>query len=137
MSWGSAKPTTEVDQYLLWIDRETLLVQMARYTLREAIQLASGPMATVYRSVAAGTIHYDDYREVGGVMVPFEQTVTLPPPELTEYPLEASFFHRLVAKRVRFDTVPAEALIPGPGRGLPADSKGQNPGRASGRGQSD
>ena len=123
VSWGSAKPTIEVDQYLLWIDRQTLLVEMARYTLREAIQLASGPMATVYRSVAAGTIHYDDYREVEGVLVPFEQTIALPPPELTEYPLTAGFFHRLVAKRVTFDTVPADALIPAPWRGLPADSK--------------
>jgi len=40
---------------------------------------------------AAGTIHYRAYRRQDGVMVPFEQTVTLTPPESTVLPLEENY----------------------------------------------
>jgi hypothetical protein len=99
VTWHRVAPQLDVDQYLLWIGRESRLIEKCRYTLRDAYDWA------------AGTIHYDDYRMVDGVYVAFRQTVTLDPVDETEYPLDEHFFHQLVLEQARFDTVDQEALI--------------------------
>jgi hypothetical protein len=123
VTWGSPEAHAEHDQYLLWIDAETLLVRMVRYTVRDAVSMIEGPMRAMMKSLAAGTIHFDDYRLVDGVMVPFEHTVTLAEPRLTQYPVHETFYHRLVVEEVRFDPVPPGTLIPEPQRATPADRK--------------
>jgi hypothetical protein len=100
-TWGSVEPNEQHDQYLLWINQETLLVEMCRYTLRDA-----GPIFT-------GSIHYDGYRDIEGVMFPFAQTVTLPRPENTLYPLHRYYFHRLEFESVGFDEVDKGTLLVG------------------------
>ena len=72
---------------------------MCQYTLREA-----GPVFT-------GTIHFGDYREVQGVFFPFQQTVILPAPEHTLYPLEEYFFHQTRGASVAFDEFEEDLLI--------------------------
>lgn len=99
VTWNRLAPQLGVDQYLLWIGRESGLIEKCRYTLRDAYDWA------------AGTIHFDDYRAVQGVQIPFRQTVTLDPIDEMEYPLDEHFFHQLVLGRARFDTVDREALI--------------------------
>lgn len=122
-TWGGPEPRPEHDQYVLWIDPETRLLSMVRYTVRDGLASRSPAQARLFRSVMLGTMHFEDYRDVDGVMVPFVQTVVLTPPELTRYPLSEHFFHRLELDEARFDTVPREALLPDPARGEPGDRK--------------
>ena len=99
VTWGSFEPNVSHDQYLLWIDRETLLISMCQYTIRSA-----APAFT-------GTIHFEDYRAVQGVYFPFKQTVILPAPENTLYPLDKYFFHQSLVESVTFDGFDKELLI--------------------------
>ena len=123
VTWEGAEPRPEHDQYVLWIDRETGLLSMARYTLRDGVAWLPPMQAALFRSVMLGTMHYHEYREVEGVMVPYVQTVVLPPPELTRYPLPEHAFHRLELDEARFDTVPRQALLPDSIRGDVGDRK--------------
>jgi len=123
VTWGSPEPHGEHDQYLLWIRPETKLVDAARYTLRDAVALSSPLMRPLMKTFGAGTIHYRQYRSVDGVMVAFEQTVTLEPPENTRAPLEEDRLHRLVIEAARFDTVDVAELTPDGSRPEAGDSK--------------
>ena len=96
---------------------------MVHYTVRDATEMVDPPFDKMMRPLATGTMHYSDYREVQGVLVPFEQTVTLPPPALTHAPVSERYFHRLVLEDARFDEVPRETLVPAPERGTPSGSK--------------
>jgi hypothetical protein len=123
VTWKRAEPQEDLDQYLLWIDRETGLVAKVRYTVREALTRMPPFQRRLVRPLVAGTIHFEDYRDIDGVEVPFVQTVTLPPPELTRYPLSKHFFHRLALESAAFDTVTRDELLPDPARGEPGDRK--------------
>lgn len=109
-TWGSLEANPENDQYELWINEDTLLVEKCFYTVRDAFK------------GAVGTIHFDDYREVQGVMVPFLQTVTLASPESTLYPVENNFFHQMRLESAGFDSFPPEKLIVYPNQ-TPGDFK--------------
>ncbi len=122
-TWESAVPHAGADQYELWLDPESHLVAKATYTLRDAPDLASRLMTPVMRFAAVGTIHYDDYREVEGVVVPFLQTVTIGTPRSAPASLDDGFAHRLKVEWVGFDTVEEEALLPIAGLPVPGDSK--------------
>jgi len=122
-TWRSAAPQADLDQYVLWIDRETGLLSKVRYTVREAVPRMAPLMRKLALPLVAGTMHYEDYREVDGVQVPFLQTITREPPELTRYPLSENYFHRLELEEARFDTVSREALLPDPALGEPGDRK--------------
>ena len=111
-TWGSFDPNPKFDQYMVWIDRETLLIGLCHYTVRE-----SGIPA------AAGTIFFEDYRDVQGVQVAFVHTVTIGGPDSAQYPLEENYFHRLMTESVTFDSVPRTVLLPLPGGTGAADRK--------------
>ena len=127
VTWGSAAPHPEHDQYLLWIDAGSGLIEMVRYTVRDSLSMFSGASRTMMKTLAIGTIHYDDYRRVGGVLVPFVQTVTLAEPALTQYPVGDDYLHRLVVEDARFDSVSREVLVPAPDQPAPADRKPERP----------
>ncbi len=122
-TWRASEPQPDLDHYVLWIDRETGLLSKVRYTVREAVPRMSPLMQKLALPLVAGTMHYEDYRDIDGIQVPFLQTVTLQPPELTRYPLSENYFHRLDLEEVRFDTVPRESLLPDPALGEPGDRK--------------
>ena len=123
-TWGLPEPHAEHDQYLLWIGPDSGLVEMVHYTVRDLSALSAGPVGkALMRTLATGTIHFDDYRRIEGVMIPFAQTVTLPEPALTQYPVAENFLHRLVIEEARFDSIPRETLLPDPHLVAPSDSK--------------
>ncbi len=99
VTWGGFELNEEHDQYILWIDQTTSLINMCHYTVRQA-----GGLFT-------GTIHFEDYRDIQGVQFPFEQTVVLPPPPNTLYPLSKYFLHRSEFSAVSFDSFPVSELI--------------------------
>ena len=71
---------------------------------------------------AIGTMHYEDYREIDGVLVSFRQTITLGTPRSASA-LESDFVHRVVVDSVRFDSVDPAALRPLEGLPAPGDRK--------------
>jgi len=111
VTWGSPEAHREHDQYELWIDAESGLIDVVRYTVREAAALSRPWMRPLMRTFGAGTIHYQDYREASGVLIPFVQTVTLPPPGDSGAPTDGNWFHRLEVEGVEFDRVAPEALV--------------------------
>ena len=123
VSWEEGAPSGEHDQYVLWIAADSGLVEKAHYTVREAAALAPPEQAEVMRAGAVGTIHYGDYRDVGGVAIPFLQVVTLFGPEQALAPVEEDFFHRIVVSEARWDAVPPDALEPDPELPPAADRK--------------
>ncbi len=67
VSWGKAEPQGDIDQYVAWIDVQTKLLGWLEYTVRD------------YGDSFKGTMRYRDYRDVGGLKIPFRLTVV---PEL-------------------------------------------------------
>ncbi|MEM7050914.1 MAG: hypothetical protein AAF604_14695 [Acidobacteriota bacterium] len=110
-TWGSFAANETHDQYELWIGRDSGLLEMAFYTVRDGMKSA------------VGTIHFTDYREVQGVWFPFVQTVIIGSPKDTEYPLDKNYFHRIEVESTAFDTVAPEALRPDPALRTVGDAK--------------
>ncbi len=93
-TWGRPEPHAEHDQYLLWINRESGLIEIAQYTIRDF-----GP-------AVEGTMQFSDFREVQGLRLAFRHTV-----QALDAP-SGEFGHRIVIERLVFDAVPREALLP-------------------------
>ena len=49
-------------------------------------------------------MHFSDYRKVQGVLVPFQQTVTIGAPETARAPSDRHFLHRITLQAVIFDS---------------------------------
>ncbi len=111
VTWGSVQANPDHDQYVLWIDRRSGRIEMTHYTVRDAFPSAQG------------TIHFEDYRDIQGVWLPFRQTVTVGGPDDARAPLERNFFHRLLVEEARFDAFEAELLRPFPERAETGDRK--------------
>ncbi len=125
-TWGAPQPNARHDQYMLWINSETKLIEMARYTVRDAADLRNGFQKKLMQSLAMGTIHFEDYRKVEGVWLPYVHTITLQPPELTRFPLDKNYFHRLEIQDIQFDAVSPELLCPLNLEAEPGDRKSQD-----------
>lgn len=117
VSWGHNQPNEVHDQYILWINKETFLIDIVHYTVREAF------------NAAQGTIYFSDYREVQGVWLPFVQTVKAESPKEgeTAFPLSLfigkRFFHEIRILDAGFDVFRKEILIPDPSKAAPGDIK--------------
>lgn len=122
-TWGSPQPNEQHDQYQLWINSQTNLIEMVYYTVRDAAHLVDGFQKNIMRSLAVGTIHFEEYHEVRGVHFPFVHTITLQPPKLTRYPLAKHYFHRLEINEITFDAVTEKQLCPLEINAVPSDKK--------------
>ena len=125
VSWGTSQAREEADQYVLWIGKASGLVEKAHYTVRDVVDLPFVPAEQhdAVRAGSAGTIHFEAFRDVGGVQIPFIQTVTLFGPEQVEAPLDQRFVHRFEVESASFDTVGVETLLPLAGLPAPSDRK--------------
>jgi len=62
-TWGTAEPQDDIDQYVLWINRESGMLDYIRYTVRDMGKFIEG------------TMHCEDFRQVGGLTFPFRMSV--------------------------------------------------------------
>ncbi len=110
VTWGSYEAHTGADQYVAYIDRERGLITKVQYTVRE------------FARFAKGTVHYDDMRNVGGLMVPMVQTITSEPSDDTQ-----NYLHRmtLVPESVAIDGEPATLFVVDPELAPAGDHKMQ------------
>ncbi len=111
-TWGRAAPQADVDQYIVWLDAQTLEVTLVEYTLRD-----QGAFFT-------GVAHYDQYKTVDGVRVPFRTSVTLSPSE----DFAEDYLHQVVFESFAFDAFDQATLYPDASRGsLGAGVKSASP----------
>lgn len=68
-TWESLKPNSKYDQFLIYINKETKLIDRATYTIRQNYMPMPGD------DMLYGNIVYQDYKDVDGFKVPFKQTV--------------------------------------------------------------
>lgn len=94
-SW-SDEPSSEHDQFVVYIDAETFVQRAVVYTVREQFRFVRG------------TSTYTRHQRVGGVLVPSRMSVT---PRLRNSH-DTRFMHRMVLWGWRFDEVPVESLRP-------------------------
>ncbi len=83
-TWSSDEPHGGDDQYLLWIARDSGLVEMAQYTIREKYDFATG------------VNRFSDFREVQGMRIPHRYWIA-------EDPGDTRFVHRVKLESIVFD----------------------------------
>lgn len=70
-TWQTPEPHMEHDQYTLYINQKTKMIDFAVYSLRHNYLKIPGYKAFY------GAIEYEDYRPVDGILIPHQQTVYL------------------------------------------------------------
>jgi len=101
-TWEMAKPHIEHDQYLLWINQETGLLDYLEYSVREPHVKPIG-----YKMIG-GAIEYCNYKDIDGVLIPHDQIV-YPIKKRTE---QDKFLHWLRISNFQFDNFDVEVLKP-------------------------
>ena len=104
VSWETPKPHQQHDQYVLWINQESGLLDFAVYTLRETYLKLPGAKAFY------GSIQFADWRSVDGILIPHRQIVYLNEPKKKAN----KHLHQLEVREFAFDDFPLEDLYPNP-----------------------
>lgn len=123
VTWGDVAPHSEHDQYDVWLDADSGRIEKVAYTVRDAVPISPFWQRPLIKAFGVGTMHFEDYRTVGGVLFPFRQTVTLGGAGRAQKPLDENFMHRIVVEEVAFDRVEERDLLPDPQIGAGSDSK--------------
>ncbi len=103
-TWQKAEPHMENDQYILWINRQTKMLDYAVYSLRDNYLKIPGYKAFY------GSIQFGDYKEIEGIMIPHRQTVYLNQPSKKE----KRHLHQLIVTDFSFDNFDVSELYPDP-----------------------
>lgn len=98
-TWGTPEPNSEYDQYVIWINKETSLIEKMSYTVRDMF------------SFMEATIHFSDFKNTQGVMVPFKHTTTMDRPEDVDYDMTEEYLHQITFTDFRFDTFDEAELL--------------------------
>lgn len=112
-TWGSLEANPEHDQYLLYINQETDMVDYATYTVRDNYLKMPGS------GMMYATMGFSDYRDVEGYKVPFEQTVFMFGPQTDT----DNYLHKLTLSSFSFDGFDKAELYPDPSLQVLVDSK--------------
>ena len=84
VTWNSLEPNDEYDQYILWINEQSYILEYVEYTVRDI-------MASV-----RGILYYYDYRIVDGIKIPFGMRVLENPDD------NKSVMHDMVLETAHF-----------------------------------
>ncbi len=110
-TWQTPEPHRGHDQYLLYINRQSGLLEIASYTIRHNYLPAPGNFY--------GSIRFGDFREIDGVQIPFRQTVFLNAPKEKE----KKYLHQLTIRSFAFDAFDKNILYPDPKLEFVGDDK--------------
>ena len=106
MTWGSLELNRELDQYIIYINKESGLIDRIEYTIRDM-----GGFAT-------GATNFIDYQLVDGVMVPFQLEAAVIMPGGLE-----QVMHRVTLESAGWNTITPDLLLPSPDFVSEKDSK--------------
>lgn len=112
-TWEKLEPHMEHDQYQLWINRETGLLDFSVYTIRENWLKMPG-----YK-MFYGSIEFGDYRRINGVLIPHELIVYVSKPKKKA----SKHLRRLNIENFQFDSFEVKELYPDPTIKSVGDSK--------------
>lgn len=104
VTWDEAEPHKQHDHYRLWIDQLSKRLEVAEYTIRDAPQNIPGSQSFY------GSIWFQDFRDIDGVQIPFEQFVFVNEPKEDA----SKYFHKLTVSDFTFDSFDPEILYPNP-----------------------
>ncbi|NRB46324.1 MAG: hypothetical protein HRU41_01535 [Saprospiraceae bacterium] len=113
-TWSSETANSNFDQYVLWINTDTHLVDYCIYTLRD-----NNSALTRHKY---GSIAYQDYRAIEGFQVPFKMPILLDDGVVKKKSLD-KYFHQFTIKEFTFGGFEEEELYPLPGIPKKIDSK--------------
>lgn len=102
-SWLSEAPSSDYDQYIVWINTKTKLVDYCIYTLRDNTNLITRKKY--------GSIAYEDYRNIDGFMVPFNMPVMLDD-GVIKNETTTNYFHQFTIHDFAFSGFDEEELYP-------------------------
>ena len=99
VSWEN-KNIKKYDHYVLWIGKESGLIEAVVFTTRDNFMPAPQFMY--------GSLRFDDFKEVEGVLIPFKQTAYMgqPTENTTDY------IHQLIVEQFKWDSFPVETIRP-------------------------
>ena len=95
ISWGTAEPQSQTDQYLAWIHPDSGRLEYLEYTVRDMMP------------GVVGCMHYRDYRQVEDLWIAMTMSVV-------EGPGGPDALHRYELEDVRLEDVSQDLLIPRP-----------------------
>lgn len=99
VSWGNAV-TKDYDHYLLWIGEASGLIEATTFSTRDNPKPAP---AFLY-----GSMRFDDFRNVNGILIPFKQTAQMMNPKDNIN----DFIHQLTIEKFRWDNFAISEIRP-------------------------
>lgn len=114
VTWKTEKANKEVDQYILYFNKTTSMLEHTSYTIRDTYLPGS--------SSFYGSIHFYDYKDIDGFMVPFTQTIVLNGPKKND----EKFLHQLKLESFSFNGFNKADLYPNKSIKAIGDSKLSN-----------
>lgn len=102
-TWESETANPDYDQYILWINTDTHLVDYCIYTLRD-----NNSALTRHKY---GSIAYQDYRDIEGFQVPFNMPILLDDGVVKKKSLD-KYFHQFTIQDFTFGGFEEEELYP-------------------------
>ena len=102
VTWKSEKANKDVDQYLLYVNKETSMLEYASYTLRDNYLKMPGSRSLY------GSIGFSDFNSIDGFMVPFTQSIFIMAPKKKN----KKYLHQLVIESFSFDEFDKSELYP-------------------------
>ena len=106
VTWNTLEPSTDVDQYVVYIHPKSHRVEKIFYTVRDTMRAATG------------AIHFEDVRDVNGVKMSFKQSITMGIEDDPE-----DYAHRIVLKSVALNQPALDVFRANPKLPLGRDSK--------------
>ena len=98
VTWNQSEPQRDFDQYLLWVDPDSGLVDRVDFTIR------------ALSGLAVATARFEDYDEVGGVKLASRIVIDAVLPTGHTLPV-----HTIEVESRRWDSFHAAAVKPDPG----------------------
>lgn len=99
VSWGN-EATVDYDQYVVWIGKESGLIEAVTFTTRDNFKPTP--------SFLYGSLQFDDFREVDGVLIPFLQTAQVKEPDADT----SNYVHQLKVSDFKWDNFPVSDIRP-------------------------
>jgi hypothetical protein len=79
------KPSNDHDQFVAYIDAKTGMLAKLHFTIRD------------FAGFAVGKMHYSDFREIAGIKIPFQESITDTPTDSPD-----DYLHRFMISKVEF-----------------------------------
>lgn len=98
VSWSNSRTRTH-DQFLLFINKSTKLIDAVQFTTRDSSLPGS--------NYITGSLKFEDYKNIQGVLIPFKQSGQIGEPKSS-----SKFLHQVVIQEFHWDSFPVSDLRP-------------------------